>query len=380
MDRTDTAAGPAPVEDAGPAAPPPAESASTPNAAAVDATITASTSHALVQDANGDGEEEVEPAASRERSTSSGDETDEGERRQGIKVDELETIKSMYDNRKLFGYAEPEDIVFPFHPELLDKVILWQGDLTELQVDCIVNAANKSLLGGGGVDGAIHSAAGPALLAACRKLHGAKTGETKLTRGYRLPASYVAHTVGPVYSRSKRAECEAQLRSCYRTTLDLCVENGLRTVAFSGISTGIYGYPITSAAEVACEEVRTYLEGKNGSKIDKIIFCVFRQVDLNTYLEVIPSFFPPPLGTALADDVRGESAQEAGPPEQAKKGEVAPVPESTPKQVGEPEAPADTREQKEGGEDVSAQGAALTTASKRGGLVAAAEGTEASAE
>ncbi|KAG0665888.1 hypothetical protein C6P46_005982 [Rhodotorula mucilaginosa] len=278
------------------------------------------------------------------------------EKEAGITVDQLQTIKEMYDNRKLFGYSDPADILAPYKAELLDKLILWQGDLTKLRVDCIVNAANKSLLGGGGVDGAIHLAAGPELLSACRKLKGAETGETKLTRGYRLPASHIAHTVGPVFARSKKAESEKLLRSCYRTTLDLCVENGLRTVAFSGISTGVYGYPLIPAAEVACEEVRKYLEGENGSKIDKVIFCVFRQMDLNSYLEVIPAFFPPAPGTALPDDV--ESAEDA---EKAEQGGAA----TTTAQEQKEQAPAANAEQKEaGGVDVPAEAAPASNAAE----------------
>ena len=117
------------------------------------------------------------------------------------------------------------------------------------------------------VDGAIHSAAGPSLRKECQKLHGADTGETKLTSGHRLPALHIAHTVGPVYYSDRKRQCEKQLRSCYRGPLDLCVENGLKSVAFSGISTGIYGYPIEDAALVACDEVRKFLQSEKGEKV-----------------------------------------------------------------------------------------------------------------
>ncbi|GAA5977981.1 hypothetical protein JCM10908_004185 [Rhodotorula pacifica] len=300
-----------PVVEEGAAAPPASSSTSSaPNVGALDLK---STPEGEKEDA---GKDAVKPGEKKEadsREDSDDSDSDDGvtgAKDKGITVDKLETIKTMYDSHKLFGYEDPNDIVHPHSAELNEKLILWQGDLTKLQVDCIVNAANKSLLGGGGVDGAIHSAAGPDLLTACRKLKGAQTGETKLTRGFRLPASHIAHTVGPIYARSKKDQCEKQLRSCYKTTLDLCAEKGLRTVAFSGISTGVYGYPITAAAEVACDEVRNYLEGENGSKINKVIFCVFRQVDLNSYIEVIPAYFPPPLGTALASDAEPSQAGE----------------------------------------------------------------------
>ncbi|GJN88443.1 hypothetical protein Rhopal_001409-T1 [Rhodotorula paludigena] len=214
-------------------------------------------------------------------------------RREGIKVDSLKTIREMYEDGALQGYDDKDDVVYDYDATLNDKVVIWRGDITTLEVDCIVNAANKSLLGGGGVDGAIHSAAGLGLLRECRTLNGANTGETKLTGGHRLPAKHIAHTVGPIYSRGKRDESERLLRSCYSSTLELCVENGLRTVAFSGISTGIYGYPLDPAAEVACDEVRKFLTGEKGGEIDKVIFCVFRQVDVNSYLDNVPAYFPP---------------------------------------------------------------------------------------
>ncbi|GAA5996411.1 macro domain-containing protein [Rhodotorula paludigena] len=218
----------------------------------------------------------------------------EEKRREGIKVDSLKTIREMYEDGALQGYDDKDDVVYDYDATLNDKGVIWRGDITTLEVDCIVNAANKSLLGGGGVDGAIHSAAGLGLLRECRTLNGANTGETKLTGGHRLPAKHIAHTVGPIYSRGKRDESERLLRSCYSSTLALCVDNGLRTVAFSGISTGIYGYPLDPAAEVACDEVRKFLTGKKGGEIDKVIFCVFRQVDVNSYLDTVPAYFPPP--------------------------------------------------------------------------------------
>ncbi|TKD39824.1 O-acetyl-ADP-ribose deacetylase [Azotobacter chroococcum] len=135
------------------------------------------------------------------------------------------------------------------------KVELWEGDLTRLAVDALVNAANSSLLAGGGVDGAIHRAAGPELLAACRQLGGCPTGEARLTPGFRLPARYVIHTVGPVWQGGGRGEAEL-LAACYRNSLALAERHGLETIAFPAISCGIYGYPPEQAAAIALAELR----------------------------------------------------------------------------------------------------------------------------
>jgi O-acetyl-ADP-ribose deacetylase (regulator of RNase III) len=155
-----------------------------------------------------------------------------------------------------------------------------QGDITRLKIDAIVNAANASLLGGGGVDGAIHRAAGPELLAECRTLGGCATGEAKLTRAYRLPARYVIHTVGPVWQGGTQGEAE-QLAACYRNALRLAVEHGCASIAFPCISTGVYGYPFELAADLAIATVRATLADCPG--IREVVFCCFSRSDFDDY-------------------------------------------------------------------------------------------------
>lgn len=158
------------------------------------------------------------------------------------------------------------------------------GDITSLHVDAIVNAANRSLLGGGGVDGAIHRAAGPGLLEECRTLNGCNTGEARITKGYQLPAKHVIHTVGPVWHGGKRSEPEL-LANCYTNSLELAREYGLKTIAFPNISTGVYRFPKELAAEIAFDTVNNYLIQDSG--IDGIIFAVFDAENFEIYSRLV---------------------------------------------------------------------------------------------
>jgi len=163
---------------------------------------------------------------------------------------------------------------------MTEKIELYQGDITKIEVDAIVNAANKSLLGGGGVDGAIHKAAGPELKEETKTLNGAETGEAKMTKGYKLPAKYVIHTVGPVYNDGTKGEDEL-LKSCYENSMDIAAKNDMKTMAFPAISTGVYGYPIEEATTIAIDTVKEKL--KEHSDIEKVYLVTFSDEDYNVY-------------------------------------------------------------------------------------------------
>lgn len=162
----------------------------------------------------------------------------------------------------------------------MTKIKILLGDITTQKVDAIVNAANKSLLGGGGMDGAIHSAAGPHLLAECRSLHGCAAGEAKITKGHNLPAKYIIHTVGPVYGRENGREAEL-LSNCYKNSLLLAQKYNCRTIAFPSISTGVYGYPKEEAVNVVHATIENFL--KNDQSFDEILFITHSQEDLELY-------------------------------------------------------------------------------------------------
>jgi O-acetyl-ADP-ribose deacetylase (regulator of RNase III) len=168
--------------------------------------------------------------------------------------------------------------------EIEQRIRVHTGDITKLAVDAIVNAANSSLLGGGGVDGAIHRAAGPELLLECRTLNGCKAGDAKLTKGYRLPARYVIHTVGPVWQGGDKGEAEL-LASCYRRSLELAAAKDCRTVAFPAISTGVYRYPRDEAARIAVGTVSAFI-GQNALP-ETVIFCCFDQETAELYRQAV---------------------------------------------------------------------------------------------
>lgn len=205
-----------------------------------------------------------------------------------LSLAEIPTLSLLYRLSKLS--APSTALVKTASPRYNSLVSLIRTDITKLQVGAIVNAANNSLLGGGGVDGAIHRGAGPGLLRECRGLDGCDTGSAKITGAYELPCDKVIHAVGPIYHRED--DPAALLKGCYRTSLDLAVKNGCRSIAFSALSTGVYGYPSGEAAEAAIAEVRKWIdehdaEGSVGG-LERIVFCCFEMKDVVAYEKWLP--------------------------------------------------------------------------------------------
>ena len=205
-----------------------------------------------------------------------------------VPLSQIPTLTQLYKQSKLTPASNPNSSSPSAYN---DKISLIRTDITKLEVDAIVNAANEALLGGGGVDGAIHRAAGPGLLEECEKLDGCDTGSAKITGAYRLPSKKVIHAVGPVYGRTKREGMHTTLlQGCYTTSLDLAVENECRSIAFSALSTGVYGYPSDEAAEAAIGAVKGWLDGdeERAGRMERIIFCSFMEKDEKAYEEYIP--------------------------------------------------------------------------------------------
>jgi O-acetyl-ADP-ribose deacetylase (regulator of RNase III) len=206
-----------------------------------------------------------------------------------VPVSEIPTVSLLYRLKKLVPATPEPDVEAPKPSQSFnDRIGLIRGDITKLEIDAIVNAANELLLGGGGVDGAIHRAAGPGLLKECRTLDGCDTGSAKITGAYDLPCKKVIHAVGPVYSsRYKKASAE-DLAGCYTTSLQLATANACKSIAFSALSTGIYGYPSHDAAHVAIKAVKDFLEGEDGDKLEKVVFCTFVPKDVDAYNYWLP--------------------------------------------------------------------------------------------
>jgi len=218
-----------------------------------------------------------------------------------VALSEIPTVSTLYATGKLAPISAAKRSASP-SKGINDRVSVYRGDITKLQLDAIVNAANQSLLGGGGVDGAIHRAAGPDLFRECKTLNGCATGDAKITEGYELPAKKVIHAVGPVYWQDED-QAPALLEGCYRKSMKICAENGLKSVGFSAISTGVYGYPSGEAAEVACRVVREELEKEECKQIERVVFVTFEMKDVRAYGETLPyviHFFFEPFSSFLS--------------------------------------------------------------------------------
>ena len=210
-----------------------------------------------------------------------------------IQLSSVPTLTDLYKNGApglAVNSTSFAHITYEPSAELNDKISIIRASITDIAATSIVNAANESLLGGGGVDGAIHRAAGPDLLKECRTLDGCETGSAKITGAYELPSKYIIHTVGPIFAVARRegpGREEELLRSCYKTSLDLAATKG-GSIVFNCISTGVYGYPSMDAALVAGTEVRRWLSEEGQGALDRVVFCVFELKDERAYNELLP--------------------------------------------------------------------------------------------
>ncbi|XP_058990057.1 ADP-ribose glycohydrolase MACROD2 isoform X2 [Mustela lutreola] len=265
---------------------------------------------------------------------------------------------------------------------LSEKVSLYRGDITLLEVDAIVNAANASLLGGGGVDGCIHRAAGPCLLAECRNLNGCETGHAKITCGYDLPAKYVIHTVGPIARGHINGSHKEDLANCYKSSLKLMKENNIRSVAFPCISTGIYGFPNEPASIIALSTIKEWLS-KNHHEVDRIIFCVFLEVDFKIYKKKMSEFFPADdnneeEGVDIKEDSEGVEPKGLSPPPKKSKAKKPECSKDSSEDENGPEEKQNTEETEEQSQEADGVNAATgpNPASEEAAQVCKDEGQE----
>ncbi|KAJ4287827.1 hypothetical protein N0V90_012531 [Kalmusia sp. IMI 367209] len=259
-----------------------------------------------------------------------------------IQLNDIKTLTRLYKDNSIPPNTDDRTTRQP-NASFNDKISIIRQDITSLAVDAIVNAANESLLGGGGVDGAIHAAAGDRLLDECRTLDGCDTGDAKMTAGYDLPAKHIIHAVGPRFFRYSEADAGALLRGCYRRGLELAVENGLKSIAFPAISTGIFSYPNVKACNCVMAEVRSFLDEGKGHGLERIIFCNFLQKDEDAYYKTVPKYFP-----AVAEAEKADKSATTLTDETELAVKLPNPPTTEPK---EPEEPSPKKQKTDGAED-----------------------------
>jgi len=249
---------------------------------------------------------------------------------------QIPTLPLLYQANKL-SVVDQSLALYTASSAINARIGIIRTDITgiELENGAIVNAANSSLLGGGGVDGAIHRAAGPGLLAECRTLGGALTGQSKITDAYALPCKKVIHTVGPIYHLEEKPH--EFLRSCYQTSLELAVKTGLSAIVFAAVSTGIYGYPSYHAARVALDTVRRFMETEDGAKLELVVFCNFEKKDEAAYSELTSLYFPPPVEESQAVDASMRDAGDSQPVDTTMKQEEDGEDEEDEEEDGDPQ-------------------------------------------